>query len=264
MASDKKVYYSVPNGIKCGIYNTWEECKENIEGFDNPIYKKFDDEKKAKEFYDEFYNTLYIYTDGACHNNGAEDAEAGIGIYFNKDNENNLSMKLEGNNLTNNIAELIAIIKAIQKVKDIDIEKKIIVTDSEYAIKCATTYGEKLNKKNWLTKKGEKPPNVELVKKLYELTNTHKILYKHIQAHTDKTDRHSIGNYNADKLANACLSLKKETSFNTNTKDKIYLNVPFNKKDEAKMKGARWDPNMKKWYIFDNNENKELLMKLFK
>lgn len=256
------VYYSVPNGVKCGIYNTWDECKENIEGFDNPIYKKFDDETKAKEFFDEFHNVLYVYTDGACHNNGKENAVAGIGIYFNKDNENNVSIKLEGDNLTNNIAELTAIIKAIQIIKKFDIEKKVIVSDSEYAIKCATTYGEKLSKNNWLTKKDNSPPpNVELVKKLYELTNKYNILYKHVEAHTDKTDRHSIGNYNADKLANSSLGIKKEIS---SDKKKIYLNVPFSKKDEAKSKGARWDAGSKKWYIYENNDNKDFLMNLFK
>lgn len=261
MASDKKVYYAVPNGIKCGIYNTWDECNQNIQGFPNPIYKKFDDEEKAKEFFDEFYNVLYVYTDGACHNNGKKNALAGIGIYFNKDNENNVSIKLEGDNLTNNIAELSAIIKAIQIIKKFDIEKKVIVTDSEYAIKCATTYGEKLSKNNWLCKKGEEPPNVELVKKLYELTNKYKILYKHIEAHTDKTDRHSIGNYNADKLANSCLGIKKEICIDDK---KIYLNVPYNRKDEAKEKGARWDASNKKWYITETNKNKEYLEKLFK
>ena len=259
---DKLIYYSVPLGIKCGIYNTWEECRENIEGFDNPIYKKFDDEKKAKEFFDEFHNTLYVYTDGACHNNGREDAVAGIGIYFSKDNKDNVSIKLEGENLTNNIAELTAIIKAIQIIKHYPFDKKVIVTDSEYAIKCATTYGDKLNKNEWVRKKGNSPPNVELVKKLYELTNKYKILYKHVEAHTDRTDRHSIGNYNADKLANSCLGIKKETS--SSNQNKIYLNVPYSKKDEAKSKGARWNAEKKSWYILDNNENKELLIKLFK
>lgn len=262
MASDKIIYYSVPNGIKCGIYNTWKECNENIEGFINPIYKKFDDETKAKEFYDEFHNILYVYTDGSCHNNGSKDAIAGIGIYFNKDNENNVSIKLDGENLTNNIAELIAIIKAIKIIKNIDIGKKVIVSDSEYAIKCATSYGEKLSKNKWLCKKNNSsPPNVELVKTLYELTNKYNISYKHIEAHTDKIDRHSIGNYNADKLANSCLEIKKE--FISDEKKKIYLNVSYNRKDEAKSKGANWDAKNKKWFIYENNSNKDFLIAEF-
>lgn len=31
--------------------------------------------------------------------------------------------------------------------------------------------------------------------------------------------------------------------------DATYLNVPFSEKDEAKSLGARWDKNVKKWYV---------------
>ena len=31
--------------------------------------------------------------------------------------------------------------------------------------------------------------------------------------------------------------------------DVTYLNVPFSEKDEAKSLGARWDKNVKKWYV---------------
>jgi len=30
---------------------------------------------------------------------------------------------------------------------------------------------------------------------------------------------------------------------------KLYLNVPFAEKDQAKALGARWDPAVKKWYV---------------
>jgi len=33
---------------------------------------------------------------------------------------------------------------------------------------------------------------------------------------------------------------------------KIFLNVPFAQKDEAKALGAKWDPSKKKWYISSN------------
>lgn len=35
----------------------------------------------------------------------------------------------------------------------------------------------------------------------------------------------------------------------------LYLEVPFKEKDEAKRLGARWDPNMKKWYVCRNRWN---------
>jgi hypothetical protein len=35
---------------------------------------------------------------------------------------------------------------------------------------------------------------------------------------------------------------------------KIYLNVPFAQKDEAKALGARWDAANKKWYVPANKD----------
>lgn len=253
-------YYAVAIGHIIGIYTTWDECKKNIEDYINPVYKKFLTEEEAKLFINEYSETLYVYTDGSCHNNGAKNAIAGIGIFFSKDNPNNISEKLEGDNLTNNIAELTAAIKAINIIKKIDIKNKVIVTDSEYVIKCATTYGDKLAKNEWLSSNKKKlPPNVELVKKLYELTNKYNIKYKHIIAHTDNKDRHSVGNYYADKLANDSIIDKTKEILH-----KIYLNVPYSKKDLAKEKGARWDAGKKKWYIFDNNPNKDELISTYK
>ena len=259
------VYYAVAAGHKIGIYTNWDECKKNIDEYQNPIYKKFLNEEEAKEFLNEYVDTLYVYTDGACHNNGTKNALAGIGVYFSKDNPNNISEKLEGDNLTNNIAELSAAIKAINIIKKLEIKNKIIVTDSEYVIKCATTYGDKLAVKEWLTSKKTIPPNVELVKKLYELTKKYNIKYKHIAAHTDNKDRHSISNYYADKLANECIIDKTKDEKKTFIKqNKIYLNVPYSEKDAVKAKGGRWDADKKKWYIFENNTNKTELMETYK
>ena len=38
-------------------------------------------------------------------------------------------------------------------------------------------------------------------------------------------------------------------NFDFRIKTKIYFYVPFNKKDDAKAKGMRWNPDMKLWYI---------------
>lgn len=73
---------------------------------------------------------------------------------------------MEGENLTNNIAELTAVIRAILIIKKMDFKNKVIVTDSEYVIKCATTYGEKLSKNDWKSStKDKEVPNLNLVKK---------------------------------------------------------------------------------------------------
>lgn len=206
----------------------------------------------------------YVYTDGSCFNNGSENSVAGIGIYFGENDKRNTSKLLKGKN-TNNTAEIKAMIYAHKLIKD-DLKKGVkvtIVSDSKYAIRCATTYGEKLEKDNW-----EKDvPNLELVKKLYYLYKDSGVKFKHIFAHTNKQDKHSIGNVNADKLATQH-SLKK---FNENNKidkngeinKKIYLDIPYNKKDIGKELGTKWDPSIKKWYIYENNSNKDKILELF-
>ena len=45
---------------------------------------------------------------------------------------------------------------------------------------------------------------------------------------------------------------------------KILLAVPFENKDEAKKLGAKWDAINKKWYIYENNPNKDLFMEKWK
>ena len=260
-------YYAVAAGHKIGIYENWDECNKSIEDYKNPIYKKFDNMEDAKKFIEEYADTIYVYTDGACSGNGNKNALAGIGIYFSKDNENNVSEKLEGENLTNNIAELTAVIRAILIIKKMDFKNKVIVTDSEYVIKCATTYGEKLSKNDWKSStKDKEVPNLNLVKKIYELTNKYDIKYKHIKAHTGNKDRHSISNYYADKLANDSIGISGSSGGGDSGErsKKIYLNVPYAEKDKAKADGARWDPGAKKWYVSSDNKNKDKLISTYK
>ena len=213
------MFYAVAKGYNIGIYTTWENCKNQINGFKGAIYKKFDNEKDAENYilnlvhtcesiyerkYKKFSETdcdYYVYTDGSCINNGKINPIAGIGIYFNEnDNRNVSSLITHEDKLTNNIAELMALIKCYEIVKhELDIGKKIcIFTDSQYSIKCATFYGEKNEQLDWK----KDIPNKNLVKELYNIyKNNNNLLIEHVKAHTNKNDHHSIGNKNADKLA---------------------------------------------------------------
>ena len=212
------VFYAVANGRTKGIFTNWPDCNESVKGFKNAIYKKFDKKEEADIFIEsntnkhkpetnkiDFITDYYVYTDGACSNNGKINASAGIGIFFGIDDLRNVSKKIEGKQ-TNNIAELTAIIETFSIIeKDIINGKNItIISDSEYAIKCVTSYGEKCDKKKW----NVDIPNKELVKIAYELyKNTSNIQFIHIKAHTNYTDIHSIGNDNADRLANLAITI---------------------------------------------------------
>ena len=206
-----------------------------------------------------------VYTDGACSNNGRINANAGIGIYFGKNDDRNLSKKIEGKQ-SNNTAELLAIIETYSKIKsDLDNGKIItIVSDSEYAIKCATSYGEKMEKKDYMLKKDKEIPNKELVKIIYNLyKNEENIRWKHIRSHTGLKDEDSLGNEEADKLANLAIGINTSTVSENKIKKKLYLKVPFERKEEVKKLKGRWDPSKKKWYIFEDNEFKKKILELF-
>jgi ribonuclease HI len=43
-------YYAVKVGRKTGVFNNWEECKEQVEGFENAEYKSFSKLEDANNF----------------------------------------------------------------------------------------------------------------------------------------------------------------------------------------------------------------------
>jgi ribonuclease HI len=262
-----KLILSHNNSLKIQDYDSDDNEEYDI----NEIFKLKDTYKSSNlickiEDLKTFKPDTIVYTDGSCINNGYPNAEAGIGVYFGVNDSRNVSKKIDSNKKSNNIAELTAIITAYRILKEeIKENKKIVIfSDSMYAIRCITIYGEKNEKVQW----NKTIPNIELVKEAYELfKNKSNIKIIHIKAHTDLTDIHSLGNQEADRLANLAINpegnksnLVKESK-ETTSKEKIYLDVPFAKKDEAKKLGCRWDPDKKKWYILEFNES---ILKQFK
>ena len=99
-----------------------------------------------------------------------------------------------------------------------------------------------------------------LVKEVYSLYKQYEnVQVEWIRAHTNNTDELSKGNEGADRLANMSIGGKGLLS------TKLYLNVPFEKKELAKKNGARWDKDKKKWYYLEDLDTvkKETLIKTF-
>ena len=201
--------------------------------------------------------SINVYVDGACINNGSPDAKAGYGVYFGDNDNRNESNVVQGKQ-TNNTGELTGFIRALEILEDdIKNNKTIhIYSDSEYVIKCMKSYCDKLVKNNWKTSTDKTPPNVELLKKAYALyKNKSNIKLHHVKAHTDGEDEHSIGNREADRLANLSLGVKA-CPYN-----KKYIQINYENKDSAKLLGAKWDMKEKKWYYTDDlsDENKQAI-----
>tara|TARA_B100001093_G_C26478286_1_gene863701 strand:- start:218 stop:784 length:567 start_codon:yes stop_codon:yes gene_type:complete len=153
--------------------------------------------------------TFKVYTDGACINNGYPNAKCSIGIHF--PNTNFIQLKdisefLDVKKSSNNVAELTAIKKSLEIIKENKIIAPInIYTDSMYSKNCIEKWYPSWVKKNIVdTKK-----NYKLISEIYNLyssLNDHnniKLIY--IKAHTGLQDENSIGNEMADKLATDAL-----------------------------------------------------------
>ncbi|KAF9783392.1 hypothetical protein BJ322DRAFT_1008493, partial [Thelephora terrestris] len=68
-----------------------------------------------------------VYTDGACNNNGNENAEAGSGIWYGPNDPQNLSVRVPLKNQSNQSGELYAVLMAVKnQPNDADLE---IITD---------------------------------------------------------------------------------------------------------------------------------------
>lgn len=199
-------YATYVGHIQNGVFTTWDECRAEIHK--KPKYKKFATREEAEKFNREgpFASAsedfdVVVYTDGACRKNGKAGAVAGYGIYFGENDARNVSSRLVGK-ATNNIAELTAVVKAIELLKpDLGSGKRCgIYTDSTYSMLCCGGYGDKCAKKGW----PEDTPNLALVRQAYTLVKQNPGLgLVHVLAHTTKTDAHSTGNRNADILATA-------------------------------------------------------------
>ena len=62
-----QTFYAVARGKKVGIYNSWAECKAQVDGFSFPKYRKFPSESEAQTFIDE--NRLEISPPSLKHSN---------------------------------------------------------------------------------------------------------------------------------------------------------------------------------------------------
>lgn len=147
-----------------------------------------------------------VFTDGSLVRKG-KDVYCGYGIYFPNGEYKPISRKFTHEPITNNRAELYAILKSIILCNIINSERirlnqtpvKIvnIYSDSEYSVK---TFNEWLP--NWIKKKKEYM-NPDIINQIVDhLANApFKVNFFHVRAHTGKDDPKSIANRIVDELA---------------------------------------------------------------
>ena len=121
---------------------------------------------------------IKIYTDGSCLNNPGDGGWAAIIVYDGK----KVQIKGSQKNTTNNQMELLAPIKALNKVpKGSKIE---IFTDSKYVKSGITEWIHNWKKNGWKTADKQPVKNKELWTELDILTNEFEIEWNWVKAHS--------------------------------------------------------------------------------
>lgn len=133
--------YAVHKGAKPGIYDTWEECEEQVEGYAGAVFRKFS--RTDMELAEKFVRTGNIFSDepkeyvrnslsvdAACSDNPGEMEYQIVRTDTGK--------KLFGSRVypvgTNNLGEFLAVVKALQYLTDIEEKDTIVYSDSVSAI----------------------------------------------------------------------------------------------------------------------------------
>lgn len=150
-------------------------------------------------------NTINIWTDGSCINNGTASAKCGIGIYYHDNSCKNTSSRLPDGKQTNNRAELCAILYVLCTNRSTCNIR--IITDSHYSIKCITEYRYKWESNGWKTSKNQDVEWSNIIRYICSLIDSRSrdggiTEFEHVRGHSGDS-----GNEKADRLAyNASIS----------------------------------------------------------
>ncbi|RGP68014.1 ribonuclease h1 [Fusarium longipes] len=143
---------------------------------------------------------IKIYTDGSSLGNGKPGSRAGLGVYFGPGDERNLAERLPGMPQTNQRAELMAMLRAMERVSSTQgIE---IWTDSQYSINCVTKWVSDWERKDWKNSKGKDVSNQDIIRNLMAKIRERKAAGADTRFQWVKGHATDPGNHEADNLAN--------------------------------------------------------------
>lgn len=143
--------------------------------------------------------TIDVWTDGSCTGNGTPAAKCGIGVYYGIGDPRNTSGSLLHGRITNNRAELSAIMYVL--CTNIGSDDINIHTDSLYSIQCITGYSKRWVDNGWLTTAGKPVESADMIRYILMLMSLRSssggsTKFVHVKAHST-----NVNNNAADALA---------------------------------------------------------------
>jgi len=189
-----------------------EKFKSNHQEYEKSVQKR-EIEKDSDHF------KLFVFTDGSqIREKGTHKSLAVAFAYVIKKRSGETLRSKTRSMLptdTNQRAELNAIYESLLCIMDeyINNQKNIneinIYTDSEYSMKSLTVWCLSWIRNGWKNSKNQAVKNKDIIEptlnilREFKEKNNVKINIRHIRSHTDRTDFFSIGNQEADQLANS-------------------------------------------------------------
>jgi ribonuclease HI len=151
---------------------------------------------------------ITVYTDGACINNGKQNAHCGSGVWFGPENQKNQAIRVPGEAQSNQVGKLAAVIAAINTTAPYQPLK--IISDSKCVIEGLTTHPDTWENDGWINIK-----NAPLFKKACHLLRRRsaKTTLQWVKGHN-----WTLGNEESDRLA-------KEGATKQNP-DRLDLEIP--------------------------------------
>ena len=113
------------------------------------------------------------FTDGSCIGS-SENRQAGCCVFFGPNDLRNVSEKLSDEFAqTNNVAELMGLVRALEIIswQFRTQDEWVIYSDSKYAISCATVWAAKWQKNGWKKCNGEHVSNRHIIEQILSLLN---------------------------------------------------------------------------------------------
>ncbi|ESU06764.1 hypothetical protein FGSG_01443 [Fusarium graminearum PH-1] len=143
---------------------------------------------------------IRIYTDGSSLGNGKPGCSAGLGVFFGTGDMRNLSERLPGLPQTNQRAELLAILRAMEMVPLNQVIE--IWTDSKYSINCVTEWHTNWEKRGWRTAQGKPVMNLDIIRDILAKKREREAAGAVTKFQWVKGHGSNPGNIEADRLAN--------------------------------------------------------------
>jgi ribonuclease HI len=216
--AQKKRFYAVRVGHRPGIYPTWDECRVQVDGYPNAVYKAFGTLEDAKAFLDtgtaapptrqpareelpsardrqSTSKGIVIYADGACIGNPGPGGYGVVLLYGDHRKEFSAGFRLT----TNNRMEILACIIGLRALKEPC--EVTLYSDSKYVVNTMSkSWALRWRRLGWKRKaeNGELRDalNADLWAQMLDLCEKHRVQFVWVRGHSGNKE-----NERCDELA---------------------------------------------------------------